>query len=219
MIDMSNIVALGTIMPPPPDKLMLMLGANTALFAIAALAFWGMEAAWGRFVAREGKRFFVNGRMRLWQGMWFAVRQMPWILVAAIGLSAVATLVAKRLGLDLPTQEMLKWLVGDTYSAPIKIAIVLFALVEAPFLEEIVFRRFLFRACHRYMPLWPAMLLSASLFALMHANALVFIPLVFVGGSFAWIYWRTGRLTAAMFAHFLFNAVNVILLLLFPEMA
>jgi len=198
---------------------MIMLLANTALFAVVALMCWGVEELWGRLVAREGKRFFVNGRMRLLPALCFVARQLPWILVVAIGLSALATLVAKRLGLDLPTQDMLKWLVGDTYSPLMKTSIVIFALVEAPFLEEIVFRRFLFRACHRYMPLWAAMFLSGCLFALMHCNALVFIPLVFVGGAFSWLYWRTGRLTAAMFAHFLFNATNVVLLLLFPEMA
>ena len=198
---------------------MLMLLANTALFAVVALVFWGVEELWCRFVRREGKKFFVNGRMRLWPSLWFVVRQMPWILAVAIALSATATLVAKRLGLDLPQQDMLKWIVGDTYSALTKTAIIIFAVVEAPFLEEIVFRRFLFRACHRYMPLWPAMILSGGLFALMHANALVFIPLVFVGCSFSWLYWRTGRLTAAMFAHFLFNATNVVLLLSFPDLA
>lgn len=196
-----------------------MLMANTALFAMIALVCWGVEELWGRLVAREGKRFFVNSRMRLWPALWFVTRKMPWILAVAIGLSAVATFLAKRFGLELPTQKMLKWFLDDTYAIPVKVAIAIFALIEAPFLEEIVFRRFIFRACHRFMPLWVAIPLSSAVFALMHFNALVFIPLVFVGASFAWLYWRTGRLTAAMFAHFIFNAANVTLLLLFPEMA
>lgn len=198
---------------------MLMLLANTALFTVIALVCWAVEELWGRLVAREGKRFFVNGRMRLCPALGIALRKMPWILGVALALSAGITMLAKWLGLELPTQDMLKWLVGDAYSPIMKTAIVIFVLVEAPFLEEIVFRRFIFRACHRYMPLWPAMILSGCLFALMHCNALVFVPLVFVGGAFSWLYWRTGRLTAAMFAHFLFNATNVGLLLLFPEMA
>lgn len=198
---------------------MIMLAANTALFAVLALVFWGVEELWGRLVRKEGKRFFVNGRMKSLPMLGFVCCKMPWIIAVALALSAASTLFAKWLGLELPAQDMLKWLVGDTYSPMMKTAIVVFALVEAPFLEEIVFRRFLFRACHRCMPLWPAIILSGCMFALMHLNALVFIPLVFVGGAFSWLYWRTGRLTAAMFAHFLFNATNVVLLLLFPEMA
>ena len=206
-------------MPLPPEQLLKMFAANTAMFAAIALVMWGVEAAWRHFRGEGKKRFFVNKRMKFFAGLWFTARHMPWIVVAALALSAAISMLAKALGLDLPQQDMLQWLAGDTYSAPVKAAIVLFATVEAPFLEEIVFRRFIFRALHRYMALWTAIALSGCVFALVHANVLVFIPLAFLGGAFSWLYWRTGRLTAAIFAHFLFNAVNVVLLLTFPEMA
>ncbi len=206
-------------MPPSPEKLMAAFAANTAMFAAVALVFWGIEAAWRRFRGGWGTRFPADGRMDLGGALWFAFRHVPWMLAAAIGLSAAATFAARRLGLDLPQQDMLQWLAGDAYSAKVKAAIILFATVEAPLLEEVVFRRFLFRAFLRAMPLGAAIVLSGCVFALVHANALVFVPLAFLGGAFAWIYWRTGRLAASMFAHFLFNAANVALLLAFPELA
>ena len=206
------------MLPPLPEKLMMMLAANTALFGAIALVLWGVEALWRRFGKKTAKVFPGHERMGAMASLGFAVRQMPWIVGVALALSAAATLTARRLGLDLPSQDMLKWLSGDTYSMPIKAAVVAFATIEAPLLEELVFRRFLFRAFLRCMPLWGAAALSGALFALMHCNALVFIPLAFLGGAFAWIYWRTGRIASAMFAHFIFNAINVVLLLSFPEL-
>ena len=207
-------------MPPTPTKLMAMFVANTVMFAFAALVFWGIEAAWGRFFGKPQTPFPRNGRMGLKESLVFVLRKMPWVLCVALALSAGATYLAKWLGLDLPSQDLLKWLAGDTYSVWVKVAIIAFVLTEAPILEELVFRRFVFRAIYRRCKLlWPAVILSASLFALMHWNALAFVPLAFLGGAFAWIYWRTGRLMASVFAHFLFNALNVVLLFTFPEMA
>lgn len=216
-------------MPPPPEKLLVMFAANTAMFAAVALVLWGVEAAWARFVARSkdsasrwkseaegrGKR---RESQSIPAALLFALRNIPWMLGGALGLSILATVAAKLLGLELPSQDLIAWLTGDAYSAKTKAAIIAFAVLEAPVLEEILFRRFIFRALYRRLPIFPAMLISGCAFALAHSNALVFIPLVFLGSAFAWLYWRTGRIIAPMFAHFLFNAVNVALLLAFPQL-
>ena len=41
----------------------------------------------------------------------------------------------------------------------------------------------------------------------------------FLGGFFAWLYARTRTILAPMTAHFVFNALNLVLLLFFPELA
>ena len=61
------------------------------------------------------------------------------------------------------------------------------------------------------------MVASGFLFALVHVNAVSFIPLWFFGIALAWLYYRTGRLLAPMLTHFLFNLVSVATLLLTTE--
>ena len=68
------------------------------------------------------------------------------------------------------------------------------------------------------MPVWAAMLLSGFVFALVHVNAVTFIPLWFIGVAFAWLYSKTGTILAPMLVHFIFNLVNLCLAFLFPEM-
>ena len=69
----------------------------------------------------------------------------------------------------------------------------------------------LFGGLTKIMPIWPAILLSGLVFAVIHINAATLIPLWFLGVAFAWLYVRTGTLLAPMAVHFTFNAVNLAL--------
>ena len=90
-----------------------------------------------------------------------------------------------------------------------------FLLIEAPLLEELLFRGVLFGGLTKIMPVWGAMLLSGFLFAVIHVNAATLIPLWFLGVAFAWLYARMGTLLAPMVVHLTFNAVNLAFCLFF----
>jgi membrane protease YdiL (CAAX protease family) len=94
------------------------------------------------------------------------------------------------------------------------------ALIAAPLFEELVFRGFAFNALLRYLPLWPAVLLSGALFALAHwlpGNLGALGPLAGVGMVLAAIYYRSGSLVAAMLAHACFNTLTVVTVLVFHQ--
>ena len=116
-------------------------------------------------------------------------------------------------------QELVRCFTDGTYSLGLRTVLILAVLFQAPLLEEPIFRGVVFRGFCRAMPEWGASLLSGAVFALVHVNAASFIPLWFLGAVFAGLYRRTGTILAPMAAHFLFNAVNLILLLFFPELA
>jgi membrane protease YdiL (CAAX protease family) len=86
------------------------------------------------------------------------------------------------------------------------------ATIAAPFMEEFVYRGFLFNALLRYAPVWFAALLSGILFGLSHGSSSAFFPLAGSGIVLAYVYWRSGSLTAAMISHALFNLANVALI-------
>ncbi len=87
------------------------------------------------------------------------------------------------------------------------------AVVFAPFVEEVIFRGFVFNALLRYVPFSVAAAISGMIFGLAHADKTAFFPLACGGFVLAFVYYRTGSLFSSMLTHGTFNAVNVALVL------
>ena len=103
-------------------------------------------------------------------------------------------------------------LFNSTHNAALIGAFTFLATIAAPFMEEFVYRGFLFNALLRYAPVWVAALLSGVLFGLSHGSSSAFLPLAASGIVLAYVYHRSGSLTAAMISHALFNLANVALI-------
>ncbi len=103
-------------------------------------------------------------------------------------------------------------LFSSTHDTGLLVAFTVLAAVAAPFMEELVYRGFLFNALLRYMPMWVAAVLSGLLFGISHGSLSAFLPLAGSGIVLAYVYYRTGSLVAAMITHATFNLINVALL-------
>lgn len=93
--------------------------------------------------------------------------------------------------------------------------------IGAPIMEEWFFRGVLYRALDAGLQRYAArasgviaVLVSACLFALAHAEALQFVGLALLGVVLAVLVKRTGRLTPSVITHVSFNAVAMVSLLL-----
>jgi membrane protease YdiL (CAAX protease family) len=100
----------------------------------------------------------------------------------------------------------------STHDPLLLAAFTLLAGVAAPFIEEFVYRGFLFNALLRYLPVWAAAVVSGALFGISHGSTSAALPLAGSGIVLAYVYHRTGSLTAAMVTHAAFNLINVALL-------
>jgi membrane protease YdiL (CAAX protease family) len=89
------------------------------------------------------------------------------------------------------------------------------ACILAPFVEELVFRGFVFNAFLRYFPVPVAIVLSALCFGGAHFSPTALLPLAGGGVVLAYVYYRTGVLTASMIAHGGFNLFSIIGLVAF----
>jgi membrane protease YdiL (CAAX protease family) len=103
-------------------------------------------------------------------------------------------------------------LFNSTHDRALIAAFTLLATIVAPFMEEFFFRGFLFNAFVRYLPFWAAAVISGAIFGLAHGSATAFLPLAASGVVLAYVYYRSGSLTASMITHAVFNIVNVALL-------
>ena len=70
-----------------------------------------------------------------------------------------------------------------------------------PMSEELFFRGFVFRGMLPRLGPWGAIVGSALVFSAFHLSLGVVIPIFITGFLFAWLYWRTGSLWAAIGAH------------------
>ncbi len=135
-------------------------------------------------------------------------------IVGAIGMYAVTIGVANlqfAFTHQKPTETATTLLTG-THDPMLALAFGVLAIAVAPFVEELTFRGFLFNALLRYAPVWLAATISGIIFGLIHGSLTAFLPLAGSGIVLAYVYYKSGSLTASMLTHALFNAINVVLL-------
>lgn len=79
-----------------------------------------------------------------------------------------------------------------------------------PFLEELLHRGVVYGRLRRMMGMWPAVIVSAFIFAGLHFNIVQFIYAFLLGIVFALFVEKTGHLYPAIIAHVVANGIAVI---------
>jgi uncharacterized protein len=92
------------------------------------------------------------------------------------------------------------------------------ALVIAPVAEELIFRGYIFGVLCRYTGKWWGLLISALVFAAIHAHIPSLAGLFALAVTLTLVYEGTGSLWAAILMHSLFNAITVIFTLAWPDL-
>ncbi|MBQ4200034.1 MAG: CPBP family intramembrane metalloprotease [Kiritimatiellae bacterium] len=193
-----------------------LLCTNTLLFGGLFLILW-ISTFFGKRYSHEGDEHPRKGRTSSWpRCVRLTLLSAIPIALVALGLNwASGELLSRLAGINLSDQDLVKVVTSNTLSPGNKTILYSFLLLEAPLLEEPLFRGVIFGGLAKIMPAGLAMALSGLLFALIHVNAATLIPLWFLGVAFAWLYARTGTLLAPMAVHFAFNAANLALCLVF----
>jgi membrane protease YdiL (CAAX protease family) len=142
-------------------------------------------------------------------------------LVAGVMAVAVPVMLGLKyisemalLYLHWPVEDQLPVKMIITARPWVRVYLAFWAVAMAPLAEEFFFRGLLFSTAKKFG--WPKLgwFGVSFLFALMHANAPTFLPLFVLALALTWLCEKTGGLLAPIIAHCLFNAVNLIILLL-----
>jgi membrane protease YdiL (CAAX protease family) len=135
-------------------------------------------------------------------------------ILGAVAMFAAVSLVAafQTLFVGEHEQAVVK-LFEQSHDGPTLLWFVGITVIVAPFVEEFIFRGFLFNALLRRMAFPAAALASGVLFAASHTDPYALLPLTFGGAVLAMVYYRTGSLFASMVTHGLFNGVSLFLIL------
>jgi len=189
------VIAGGSNVTSDRTALAVLLGANVLLeiFLLVAVAL---------FTVRKYKVSWAAVGLRLPErGSW-------WLPLALLGGALVVIwmyfAVLAAMGVEprgnIPDEAF------DT--VPLIVLVGIISLALAPVMEETFFRGFLFGGLRDRWGFSFAAFSTGFLFALAHADPLVFIPFTVVGAIFAWGYVYSGSILAGMIAHLLFNSIS-----------
>lgn len=124
-------------------------------------------------------------------------------IVATIASFIVIGLLAPSANLD---QEQDVGFEAASSAPEILLAFVALVIIT-PITEEVLIRGFMFKGLNRVMNFYGAAIISAAIFALLHAQLNVGIDTFILGLALAWLVYKTGSLWPAIILHMLKNMV------------
>lgn len=145
-------------------------------------------------------------RTRQW-GVFF------WSAIASLGTLIPSVWLSEQLP-DLPDtmKETFRAIIGNDYGY-------FMLCLFAPFVEEVVFRGAILRALLSGLKnRWAAILLSAVIFAVVHANPAQMPHALLIGILLGWMYHRTGSILPGVALHWVNNTAAFVFGRLFPQM-
>jgi len=135
------------------------------------------------------------------------------LLPVVLGLQVVSAELLVRVGW-LPQEQLAVTLLTGSKSWWLRVYLALFAVALAPVAEEFIFRGILYPFVKQLGYPRLAWIGVSLAFALVHDDAAAFVPLFVLALALTWFYEMTDNLLAPIAAHALFNAANLMLLLL-----
>ncbi len=177
--------------------------------------------------------FYVGKLRRLDVGRIFGLRQqrlwmvpvwaLGWIVPGMVAVAALSWLtmpfLLRMIGQDEASPQLIVRALLETPDALTRGMVVLSVGLGAPFMEELVFRGFLYAVGKRFTHWSYAAGASALFFAVVHGNAMSFLPLCFLGLLFTAAYEHSRSLLVPMAMHSFFNMVQLLVLFYAPQIA
>lgn len=134
-------------------------------------------------------------------------------LLLILGVNLLYQEIITLLRLNVQTNDQVV-LARSKYEPITTYAILLAAVFVAPFCEEVFFRGFVFPGLRRGMSVNWAIVFSALIFAISHADPGSFLILFIIGLALTFLRWRTRSIWPGMLLHMLNNAVGAVLIIL-----
>jgi hypothetical protein len=171
-------------------------------------------------VALVGAVYFLGMRRRgvTWTGI--GLRPVSWLWIGIVtvvtliaipltGLLTILILMALGRPLDNP---QLDFLIPEGLSWVSAAGMVLLGGVAAPFAEELVFRGVLYPLLRNRWGLWPGVLASSLIFAVIHGDIAVGVTAFVLGIILALVFEYSRSLWSAVLVHALNNSLKILLL-------
>jgi len=153
----------------------------------------------------------------LFLGLFYFLACLPVIYGVGVFWNSVLDYLRERgWEIDLPLQDAV--LLFQNSEDPLAfIGLVLLAVVVAPVVEESVFRGGIYRFFKGRTPITISLIISGTLFGMIHGNLQSLPGLVAVGICLGLAYELSGSIKVPIFFHAFFNLNSIVWILLIPE--
>jgi membrane protease YdiL (CAAX protease family) len=164
--------------------------------------------------------YFLGMRRRGISWVSIGLRDISWrwigivtvITVIAIPLTGLLTILV-LLALDLPLENpQLDFLIPEGFSWLSAVGMLLLGGVTAPFGEELIFRGVLYPLLRNRWGLWPGVLSSSLIFAVVHGDIAVGVSAFVLGIILALVFEYSRSLWSSVLVHVLNNGLKILLL-------
>lgn len=147
-----------------------------------------------------------------------ALRSLLAIVIAFPVIYFTYALAVLFSGPEASPQPLVQFFTAPSTALYDRILVALTAIVVAPLTEELVFRGYFYGVLRRFGGRWPALILSATLFAAIHAHIPSLLPLLILAVALTLVYEQTGSLWAPILMHACFNTTTIALAILWPNL-
>jgi membrane protease YdiL (CAAX protease family) len=187
---------------------------------VATLSFqgatWLLIPLFLRWNEVHWRDFFGLRKCNFLRALAWATAGLLVVLPVALALESLSQAVLQKIGWAPQAQAAVEMLLNAPLW-PTGVYLGLFAVVLAPIAEEFIFRGVLFPFVRQLGYPRLAWFGVSGLFALIHGDVAIFVPLFVLALALTWLYEKTGSLLAPIAVHGLFNAANLVLLVLAKE--
>lgn len=222
VVDALGSLVAGVFDPSPLNGLVTMSVANwltcalglvlVRLSAVQLAKVRGERPAPGELRVRIAQGFGLAGGLAPRRAMGFGAVALALAVPAMLGLMLLTPIVLEALGRAPEVQAVLADVTSQRGTS-LALGFVLAGIV-GPALEEILFRGFFQSALVARLGVWPGIVSTSVVFALLHGYDAA-LPIFALSLLLGWLRVRTGRLEAAIVAHCAWNLMTLALVILF----
>ena len=138
-----------------------------------------------------------------------------WVVLFSLGTIIPLSFLYEQLGIEMDenTQQIFTSLMKEPWGY-VAVGIL------APLAEEVVFRGAILRTLLGIMSKknhWVAIMISAAIFGVVHANLAQFVNALLMGLLLGWMYYRTGSLVPGILLHWINNTMAYVLTNIMPQ--
>lgn len=152
---------------------------------------------------------FKNFLNNVFYGLIGYIAILPSLFLILI-LTSVVTSIFKY----VPKEQIVVELFMRENNPAFLVYVSIFAAIAGPIVEELFFRGLMYGAVRKHLGIFWATIITASLFAALHAHAVGFLPIMVLGILLAYLYEKTGTLVSSITVHILHNFGMILLVFL-----
>ena len=176
-------------------KIMVQAFATAAVFMRLLSRDLKPHAGWNRFISLKQV------------GLILIAVISPFICLNLMNLTGIVEWIAQKTDSSI-FQDSVEQL--RTGSLSVKLALAISAVICAPFIEELVFRGYLYPLLKKFTGPVFSCIMTSLLFGIVHMNLIMLIPLSLMGVLLVLVYERTKSIWAPITVHIIFNLITVV---------